>query len=111
MLISYLGLVLFSVQPGLVDITADVDFSMCRSAAERRGAKVPTLLTQGDFLMRMGIVDRVQQLLDSEQTSDEQALALVKSLKYLVEPEQMGQKFKVMSIASPKISTVTCFET
>jgi len=53
-----------------VDVTADVDFAMCRRAAERKGARVPALLSQGDFLMRMGVVQRVEQLLDSEETSD-----------------------------------------
>lgn len=90
-------------------MTADVDFAMCRRAALRKGAAVPPLLTQGDFLMRMGIVSRVEQLIELEQTSDEAANALVRSLKYLVEPGQMGSRFKVLSIASPVLDKVTGF--
>jgi hypothetical protein len=97
-------------QPGQVDMTADVDFSQCARSARRFGARVPALQTQGDFLMRMGIVDRAQRLLDLEETTDEQAEALVSSLKYLVEPEQMGQRFKVLCIAHPKLPTIVGFE-
>jgi SAM-dependent MidA family methyltransferase len=91
-------------------MTADVDFSMCRRAALKKGAQVPPLLTQGEFLMRMGILARVQQLVELDETSDEQASALVDSLKYLVEGSKMGTRFKVMSIANPALGAVTGFE-
>ena len=94
----------------MVDVTADVDFSICRKAAERRGARVPPLLTQGQFLMRMGIVNRVEQLMEAGDTTDEQAASLLGALKYLVETQQMGQKFKVMSIVNPSLTTVVGFE-
>lgn len=100
----------YTTQPGMVDLTADVDFALCRRAAENKGARVPILLTQGDFLMRMGVVSRVEQLLELEETTDEAANALVASLKYLVEPAQMGSRFKVLSIVNPTIPTVTGFE-
>jgi SAM-dependent MidA family methyltransferase len=91
-------------------MTADVDFSMCRRAALKKSALVPPLLTQGEFLMRMGILARVQQLVELDETSDEAASALVDSLKYLVEPAQMGTRFKVLSIVNPGLGTVTGFE-
>lgn len=91
-------------------MTADVDFSICRTAAERRGAKVMPLLTQGQFLMRMGIVDRVQQLMEADDTTDEEANTLMAALRYLVETDQMGQRFKVMSIANPALTSVVGFE-
>ena len=93
-----------------MDVTADVDFSICRKAAERRGAKVMPLLTQGQFLMRMGIVSRVEQLLEAPGTTDEQGAMLVNALKFLADPQQMGQRFKVLSIANPALTTVTGFE-
>ena len=66
-----------------MDVTADVDFALCRRAAERKGARVPPLLTQGAFLMRMGITDRVQQLLDSKETNDDISILLdAFSLRY-----------------------------
>ena len=88
-------------QPGRVDVTADVDFAVCRRAAVNKGASVEPLSTQGDFLMRMGIVERVEQLVDAPGTSEEQAEALVASLGRLVDPAEMGRKYKVMAITSP----------
>ena len=91
-------------------MTADVDFSMCRRAAEQKGAMVPPLLTQGDFLMRMGIVSRAEQLINLDETSEEQATALLESLKYLVDPAKMGERFKVLCIANPVLGQVTAFD-
>ena len=70
---------------------------------------MPAILTQGEFLMRMGIVSRIEQLLDLEETSDDEANHLVASMKYLVEPEQMGKRFKVMTIVHPSILDITGF--
>lgn len=68
------------------------------------------LLTQGQFLMRMGVVSRVEQLMEAEGTTDEQASSLVAALKYLVEPQQMGEKFKVLSIVNPALTSVVGFD-
>jgi len=70
---------------------------------------VPAILSQGEFLMRMGIVSRIEQLMSLDDTTDDQANQLVSSLKYLVEPEQMGKRFKVMAIVHPSIDEVTGF--
>jgi len=59
--------------------------------------------------MRMGIVSRIEQLMSLDDTTDDQANQLVSSLKYLVEPEQMGKRFKVMAIVHPSIDEVTGF--
>jgi NADH dehydrogenase [ubiquinone] 1 alpha subcomplex assembly factor 7 len=99
----------YITQPGQADVTADVDFSLCRTVAQAKGALVLPLLTQSAFLMRMGIVARMEQLLNADETSDEQANALMQSFKYLVEPQQMGQKFKVLSIANPQLRSVAGF--
>ena len=128
------------MQPGVCDMTADVDFAMCRQAALRKGAAVAPLLTQGEFLMRMNIVARVEQLLaasedegnsgsnnsseddsitvntdeaeDEAEDGDEDAAAerLVESLEFLVSPEHMGKKFKVLAISSPAQPTPTGFD-
>ena len=70
---------------------------------------MPAILSQGEFLMRMGIVSRIEQLMSLDDTTDDQANQLVSSLKYLVEPEQMGKRFKVMAIVHPSIDEVTGF--
>jgi NADH dehydrogenase [ubiquinone] 1 alpha subcomplex assembly factor 7 len=84
-----------------VDVTADVDFSVCARAAVNNGATVLPLATQGEYLMRMGVVERVEQLVNSSSTTDEQAEVLVESLRRLIDPAEMGRKYKVLSITSP----------
>ncbi len=66
-----------------------------------QGATVLPLSTQGDFLMRMGIVERVEQLIDKASTSVEQGEALISSMQRLVDPAEMGRKYKAMAITSP----------
>ena len=90
-------------EPGMVDITADVDFSLCAKTALKSGVKVHGSITQGEFLMRMGIVDRVQNLIELPSTSDEQAGEMVSSFRRLVGDGDggLGKRFKVMSITDP----------
>jgi SAM-dependent MidA family methyltransferase len=52
----------------------------------------------------------LQALLELESTTDEQAAALVSSLKYLVQGEHMGARFKVLAVAAPQLG-VTGFDT
>lgn len=92
--------------PGTADLTADVDFLQCRRAAERCGAEVLPLLTQGQWLMQLGAVERVQQLIDLPETSEEQANALVSSLKMLVDPAVMGSRFKVLQLKGNKSNNI-----
>lgn len=93
------------LQPGRVDITADVDFSVCRKSAEKRGAAVFPLLTQGQFLMNMGITHRLEQLINADHVTDEEASNLFESMKKLVLPEAMGTKFKVQIFSHPSLKS------
>jgi SAM-dependent MidA family methyltransferase len=81
----------FLSMPGAADVTADVDFSLCAAAARARGAVVWPLLSQGQFLLRMGIVQRVQQLVDLDTTSEEQAEELVAAAKRLIGGREGGE--------------------
>ncbi len=94
--------------PGQVDVTADVDFFALRTAIGRRqDADVPEdrkihafgPVTQGEFLMRMGAADMVINSIEQDDTSPEQAQKLTEALKFLVLPEHMGEKFKVLALA------------
>jgi NADH dehydrogenase [ubiquinone] 1 alpha subcomplex assembly factor 7 len=55
-------------------------------------------ITQGEFLMTMGASDMVIALIEEESTTDEQAQTLMQALKYLVMPEHMGEKYKVLAL-------------
>ena len=91
-------------KPWSVDVTADVNFAACAATARKAGVRVAPLLTQGDFLMRMGIISRVERLIEAEGTSDKQAEELVSATRRLVDPAEMGSRFKVLQIVHPSCS-------
>ncbi|KAK7791807.1 hypothetical protein R5R35_005113 [Gryllus longicercus] len=83
------------VDPGTADLTADVDFSAIRNAAE------PKLITygptdQGEFLERMGIKLRLNVLL--EQCNDNEKTRLRSSYNMLVDSDKMGKRFKFFAM-------------
>ena len=84
--------------PGDADITAHVDFSTLMEIARDVGNQVPALITQGDFLVRMGAQVRLEMLL--RQATGEQREPLISGLHRLVSPQAMGELFKVMAFAS-----------
>ena len=93
-------------EPGLVDITADVDFAACAKHAVGQGAKVYGAVPQGEFLLRMGIVERLQQLIELPTTTDEQATKMLAAFRRIVGSDSadgMGKRFKVMAITDPNV--------
>jgi len=59
-------------------------------------------VSQGQFLASMGAVERTVNLIEDENTTDEQAEELCTALERLVSEEEMGQRYKVMAIARKK---------
>ena len=93
-------------EPGLVDITADVDFAACAKHAVRQGANVYGAVPQGEFLLRMGIVERLEQLIELPTTTDEQATKMLAAFRRIVgsdSADDMGKRFKVMAITDPNV--------
>jgi len=90
-------------QPGQVDVTADVDFAALKMAVRQlTNSKCQTHgpVSQGNFLASMGAVERVEQLVDDERTTDKQATDLYLALERLLLPEQMGERYKVMALCN-----------
>jgi len=86
---------------GRVDVTADVTFGALRQEAEKvNGVKCFGPTTQGEFLNKMGAVERVMALIDDDETTDEQAEELYVGLERLVSYEEMGERYKILSIVS-----------
>ena len=96
--------------PGRVDITAHVDFRAFGVAAESMGASVQGPTTQGDFLRRMGIELRAQGLKAS--ASAQQAAEIDSAVARLTESGStgMGELFKVMAVANPKLGRLPALE-
>jgi SAM-dependent MidA family methyltransferase len=89
--------------PGLIDITAHVDFQILGQAAESMGASVQGPVTQARFLNELGIEARADAL--RKNASPEQAEAITTAVARLTEGGKtgMGDLFKVMAICDPKL--------
>jgi SAM-dependent MidA family methyltransferase len=85
-------------RPGTRDLTAHVDFSALKRAAEGEGARLFGPTVQGDWLTRMGIEVRAALLAKSDPRRAEEIEA---ARLRLTAPDQMGTLFKVMALTAP----------
>lgn len=104
------------IEPGRVDLSADVDFASLRAAVEslprdRNGndrsrstdehvATVHGTVGQGDFLKNMGVETRLHALLTGGNLDEAQQEALFASYLRLTDPDEMGDIYRVMAIVS-----------
>lgn len=65
-------------------------------------------MTQGDFLLNLGIEARLDKLL--ENANEKQSQELIQSYERLVDPEQMGSVYKVLGFGSGLSSKPEGFE-
>jgi hypothetical protein len=71
------------------------------SATSRRGlATAFGPVKQGEFLMAMGIRERVISLLTREDCTEEIGDNLYQALVRLASPEEMGERYKVLGIVA-----------
>ena len=94
-------------EPGTVDATADVDFFCAARVLEAQGMTVLPLLTQRDFLLNMGLIPRVEALLEKDSTTEAQAELVVAQCKQLLGEESMGTRFKVLVCSYPALDIST----
>ena len=85
-------------KPGEVDLSAHVDFGLLSETAHNAGLRVHPVTEQGEFLRNLGIVERSAVL---ERSNPAAAKTVEAALARLIDPEQMGQLFKVFVAASP----------
>ncbi len=84
--------------PGGADLSADVDFAAFAEAASVTGIDIYGPVPQGRFLRALGAEARLAAL--CARASPEQQARLQSGLNRLLEPEQMGDLFKVLAFAS-----------
>lgn len=84
--------------PGEQDLTAHVDFEIVAAAAKDEGAQVTPLITQGQWLVGLGIEARAEAL---SQANPEEGDTIRSALHRLTATDQMGELFKVIAIHSP----------
>jgi NADH dehydrogenase [ubiquinone] 1 alpha subcomplex assembly factor 7 len=83
--------------PGEADLTIHADFPAVMAAARAEGADA-AILTQGDFLARMGIGQRAEALV---RASPGRTATIGRQLTRLIAADEMGELFKVCAIHSP----------
>jgi NADH dehydrogenase [ubiquinone] 1 alpha subcomplex assembly factor 7 len=87
--------------PGEADVTAHVDFAALARAATAAGATPRALMGQGEFLIRLGLVDRANVLGRGKDKKTRDAIAA--GIERLAAPKAMGTLFKVLAISAPKL--------
>ena len=83
--------------PGEADLTAHVDFAALARAATEAGAAPRRLITQGDFLRRLGIAARAERLAAGKDAATRDAIGA--AVHRLTAPEAMGDLFKVLAVS------------
>ena len=89
-------------EPGECDLTAHVDFARLVAAAAAEGAAVLGPVTQGDFLLAMGLAERAGAL-GAGRSAEDQA-NIVAAVERLAGPDEMGTLFKAMAITNPPLA-------
>jgi SAM-dependent MidA family methyltransferase len=88
--------------PGLVDLSADVDFTAIAEAATlaSEGIEVHGPIRQGDFLELMGIRERAEMLTKAPGLDESTIARIDKAWKRLVDrgPGGMGKVYKALAI-------------
>jgi SAM-dependent MidA family methyltransferase len=81
--------------PGEQDLTAHLNFTALTAAAGDAGLDVQPLLTQSQFLMRIGEANQFSDAFEDCRLPQERAKVALQ-LKHLVSPAGMGETFRVL---------------
>lgn len=81
--------------PGTADLTARVDFESLATAARAAGLAVSGPVTQGDFLIGLGLEARAAALC---QAAPDKRAVFARQVWRLTDPEQMGTLFKLVCL-------------
>jgi SAM-dependent MidA family methyltransferase len=98
------------VAPGLVDLTAHVDFQTFAEAAEGMGARVHGPIAQASFLRHLGIAQRAAALKAGAPPS--YASTIDAALERLTNGDRtgMGRLIRVIALSGPNIESLPGFE-
>jgi NADH dehydrogenase [ubiquinone] 1 alpha subcomplex assembly factor 7 len=95
--------------PGEADLTAHVDFAALAQSAEIIGGRIDGPISQRDLLRGLGIDNRAAAL---KAGAPEKAAEIDQALSRLTAtgPRGMGELFKALAIADPKLGPLPGFE-
>lgn len=83
-------------RPGRQDITADLDFTLLERVGREVGLRSLGLLTQGSFLLRLGIEEEARALAARARRGDGGAERELQRVYALYAPEALGDRFWVL---------------
>ncbi|HEV8408153.1 MAG TPA: SAM-dependent methyltransferase [Sphingomicrobium sp.] len=92
---------------GEQDLTAHVDFEAVARASNDAGAKVTAIVSQGEWLGRIGVEARAKAL---SFANPEREGEIEAALHRLAGPAEMGTLFKVIAVHSPEWPSPAGFE-
>lgn len=87
---------------GETDLSAHVDFAGLARAAEEAGAVAYGPLTQGDFLLRLGLEARAESL--RARATAAQARDIDSARRRLLDSREMGTLFKALALTAPDLA-------
>ncbi|MEL7272941.1 MAG: SAM-dependent methyltransferase [Pseudomonadota bacterium] len=85
--------------PGRCDLTSHVDFAPLTTIAREAGCAVPPPVTQGDFLLDLGLLERAGNLGSGREAHIQEALR--SAVERLAGPQHMGTLFKAIAFGAP----------
>ena len=93
---------------GKADITSLINFSLYKRYFNYKNLHVENILTQSEFLQKMGIVERFKIVSKKMNISDKSNL--YSRLKRLIDPNMMGENFKVIFAKNKKCNFSLAFK-
>ena len=89
--------------PGEADLTSHVDFATLAQVAQARSITVNGMVTQGEFLLRLGLLERAGALGRGKSPAEQEAIRIAVERLAGDGPGQMGDLFKVLAVSSPAV--------
>lgn len=83
--------------PGEADLTAHVNFEALARSAQAGGATTLAPLEQGEFLLRLGLLERAGQLGTGKSHAVQEGIR--DAVERLAAPDKMGSLFKVLALS------------
>jgi SAM-dependent MidA family methyltransferase len=90
--------------PGEADLTSHVDFETLAEVARARSITVNGMMTQGQFLLKLGLAERAGALGRGKDASEQEQIRAAVERLAGNGPNQMGELFKVMAVSSPAVT-------
>nr|WP_321360981.1 SAM-dependent methyltransferase [uncultured Hyphomonas sp.] len=92
--------------PGESDLTVDVDFGRLARLSRKAGLDVSGPAPQGMFLLGLGAQARLNQLV---KANPDDAEAMFNAAQRLIDPKDMGERFKAICLSSGGLPTPAGF--